>query len=73
MDIDEPFSINFRERTMLVIPQDDGTFDVYEGEFLYCNLFADIGIDTEPIWATGNLVAKDIVDEIGYAIEMKLM
>jgi hypothetical protein len=73
MDIDEPFSINLRDRTMLVIPQDDGTFDIYEGEHLYCNIFADIGIDTEPIWATSDLVAKDIVDEIGYAIEMKQM
>lgn len=73
MEIDEPFSIIFRDSIMLVIPKEDGTFDVYEGEHLYCNVFADIGIDTEPIWATSDLVAKDVVDEIGYAIEMKQM
>jgi len=73
MEIDEPFNIELQGRTLLVIPKEDGTFDVYEGERLFCNLFADIGIDTEPAWGTSDLVAQDIVDQIGYAIEMKQM
>lgn len=73
MEIDEPFSIEVHGKLLLVIPQEDGTFDVYEGDSLYCNLFADIGIDTEPVWASAQLIAQDIIDEIGYAIEMKQM
>lgn len=73
MEIDEPFNIELQGETMLVIPMEDGTFDIYKNEQLFCNLFADIGIDTEPAWATSWLVAQGIVDQIGYAIEMKQM
>ena len=73
LEIDEPFDIEVRGLTLLVIPLEDGTFDVYKSDVLLCNLFADIGIDTEPSWATANLVAQDLVDEIGYAIEMREM
>jgi len=73
MEIDEPFNIELQGKTLLVIPVEDGTFDIYEGEQLLCNVFADIGLDTEPIWATSELVAQDVVDQIGYAIEMKQM
>ena len=71
--IDEPFDIEVRGLSLLVIPLEDGTFDVYKTGVLFCNLFADIGIDTEPSWATGHLVDQELVDEIGYAIEMKEM
>ncbi len=71
LEIDEPFNIDVREHKLLVIPLEDGTFDVYKGDTLFCNLFADIGIDTEPSWASGHLVDQEMVDEIGYAIEMK--
>lgn len=73
MEIDEPFDIELQGKTLLVIPHENGTFDVYEGEHLFCNLFADIGIDTEPVWGTSDLVAQVVVDQIGYAIEMKQM
>jgi len=72
-DIDEPFEIQVQDLQLLVIPIDDGTFDVYKGDTKFCNIFADIGIDTEPAWASSDLVAQDLVDEIGYAIEMKQM
>ena len=71
--IDEPFDIEVRGLSLLVIPLEDGTFDVYKTGVVFCNLFADIGIDTEPSWATGHLVDQELVDEIGYAIEMKEM
>lgn len=73
LEIDEPFEIEVRELSLLVIPMEDGTFDVYKSDVLLCNLFADIGIDTEPVWATASLVDQELVDEIGYAIEMKQM
>lgn len=71
LEIDEPFNIEVRGLTLLVIPLEDGTFDVFKGQTLFCNLFADIGIDTEPVWATSALVDQELVDEMGYAIEMK--
>jgi len=70
-EIDEPFEINVQDAQLLVIPLEDGTFDVYKAEKKLCNIFADIGVDTEPVWATGDLVAQELVDEIGYAIEMR--
>jgi hypothetical protein len=73
LEIDEPFDIEVRELTLLVVPLEDGTFDVYKGESLFCNVFADIGIDTEPTWASSSLVDQELVDEIGYEIEMKEM
>jgi hypothetical protein len=72
-DIDEPFDIKVQDAQMLVIPLEDGTFDVFNGGIKLCNIFADIGIDTEPVWGTSDLVAQELVDEIGYAIEMKQM
>lgn len=71
MEIDEPFDIVAGGFTLVVIPLEDGTFDIYKSETLFCNLFADIGINTEPIWATSSLVDQALVDEIGYQIEMK--
>lgn len=70
-EIDEPFEINVQDAQLVVIPLEDGTFDVYKAESKLCNIFADIGVDTEPVWATGDLVAQELVDEIGYAIEMR--
>lgn len=71
MEIDEPFNVVAGGLTFLVIPLEDGTFDIYQSETLLCNLFADIGLDTEPLWATSSLVDQALVDEIGYQIEMK--
>lgn len=71
LEIDEPFDIAVRELSLLVIPLEDGTFDVYKSGVLFCNVFADIGMDTEPLWATSGLVDQELVNEIGYAIEMK--
>lgn len=73
LEIDEPFDIKVRELILLVIPLEDGTFDVYKSGVLLCNVFADIGIDTEPVWASSSLVDQALVDEIGYEIEMKEM
>lgn len=72
-EIDEPFEIQLQGKSLLVVPLEDGTFDVYNGKSLFCNVFADIGIDTEPSWTTSHLVAQELVDEIGYAIEMREM
>ena len=73
LEFDEPFEITVQGKSMLVIPVDDGTYDVYEGSVRIGNLFADIGIDTEPVWKSGDLVGQELVEEIGYAIEMKEM
>jgi len=73
MEIDEPFEIELQGNRLLVVPLEDGTFDVYNGKSLFCNLFADIGIDTEPSWGTSHLIDQELVDEIGYAIEMREM
>lgn len=73
LEIDEPFEIDVQGKILLVVPLEDGTFDVYDEGNLWCNVFADIGIDTEPSWSTGALVSQDLVDEIGYAIEMREM
>lgn len=73
LEIDEPFEIEFQGKSLLVVPLADGTFDIYNGKSLFCNVFADIGIDTEPSWATSHLIDQGLVDEIGYAIEMREM
>ena len=72
-EIDEPFEIEVQDLQLLVIPLEDGTFDVYKTGIKLCNIFADIGIDTEPVWATSDLISQELIDEIGYAIEMKQM
>ncbi|ETZ20169.1 hypothetical protein N824_08120 [Pedobacter sp. V48] len=69
--IDQPFNINVQNAQLLVVPLEDGTFDIYKTENKFCNIFADIGIDTEPVWASSDLVGQELVDEIGYAIEMR--
>jgi len=71
LEIDEPFEIQLQGKSLLVVPLEDGTFDVYNEKSLFCNVFADVGIDTEPVWATSDLISQELIDEIGYAIEMK--
>jgi len=70
-ELDNEFTIDVDGRSYQVFALDDGTFMVMDGDELLCHIFADIGIDTEPKWATGDLVPIELVQAIGYAIEMR--
>ena len=71
MEFDEPFEVVVNGQAYLIMPLEDETFEVYHGARRLGNIHADIGIDTELTWSSGDLIPLDDVAAIGYAIEMK--
>jgi len=67
----EPIEFTVEGLTYTALPQDDGSFDIFQNNKHLGRIFADIGINTELKWASSDLIDLDLVQKMGEAIERK--
>jgi hypothetical protein len=72
MEFDEPFAVEIEDQYYLIVPLHDETFDVHSSDGNHmCNIYSEIGFDTELTWGTSDLVPLEIVAALGLAIERR--
>ena len=63
----DPYEINLDGRALMVYPQTDGTYMVYDGAIKLARLYPDVQA-TGDVWESAD-ISQDLANQIGELIE----
>lgn len=71
MKNEDTFDVVVDNKIYAVLALEDETFDIYQRETRIGKIFPQIGINTELVWATSDLISMELAAAIGSAIEKR--